>query len=116
MFLIVCWYVELGLMEIQTPAPTLMKFCTHTLTYPRKVLVQVCPLPPLPSRPGGPEPLKAEEHIFENCVRNKRCSAGYKLTQAAPGTPVSRLIEWYGVYLLAILYFGQQTKDKFICI
>jgi len=39
----------------------------------------------------GPETLKAEEHIFENCLQNKRCSAGCKLTQAAPGTSASLL-------------------------
>jgi len=37
----VCLLVCGGLMEIQTPAPILMKFCTHIPTCPRKVLVQV---------------------------------------------------------------------------
>jgi len=73
-------------MEIQTPARILIKFCTHIPTCPRKVLVQVCPPSPHPSGPGGPEILKAEGHIFENCLKNKRCSAGCKLTRAALGT------------------------------
>jgi len=30
-----------GLMEIQSPAPNLMKFSKHITTLPRKVLVQV---------------------------------------------------------------------------
>jgi len=37
----VCLLVCGGLMEIQTPAPILMKFSTHIPTCPRKVLVQV---------------------------------------------------------------------------
>jgi len=41
---------------------------------------------------GGPEPLKAEGHIFENSLQNKRYSAGCKLTLAAPGTSASILI------------------------
>jgi len=45
--------------------------------------------PPHPSGPGGPETLKAEEHIFENCLQNKRRSAGCKLIRAAPGTSAS---------------------------
>jgi len=49
------------------------------------------PAPP-PSGPGGPETLKAERHIFENFLKNKRCSAGYKLTQAAPGASASLII------------------------
>jgi len=36
-FLLVCG----ELMEIQTPVPIWMKFCTQILTCPRKVLVQV---------------------------------------------------------------------------
>jgi len=55
-----------GLMEIQTPAPILMKFSTHIPTCPRKVLVQVRPLPP---GPGGLETLKAEENIFNMLSR-----------------------------------------------
>jgi len=38
---------------------------------------------------GGPETLKAEEYIFENCLQNKRCSVGCKLTRAEPGTSAS---------------------------
>jgi len=37
----VCLSVCGGLMEIQTPAPILMKFSMHIPTCPRKVLVQV---------------------------------------------------------------------------
>jgi len=33
--------------------------------------------------------LKAEGDIFENCFQCKRCSAGCKLTWAAPGTLAS---------------------------
>jgi len=38
--LFVCLLVCGWLVEIQTPAPILMKFCTYIPTYPRKVLVQ----------------------------------------------------------------------------
>jgi len=41
----VCLLVCGGIMEIQTTAPILMKFCTQTPTCPRKVLVQVWPRP-----------------------------------------------------------------------
>jgi len=44
--LFVCLLVCGGLIEIQTSAPIMMKFCTHIPTCPRKVLVQVWPLPP----------------------------------------------------------------------
>jgi len=66
-------------MEIQTPAPILMKFFTHIPTCPRKVLVQVWP-PPLPLSLGGrPKTLKAEEHIFKMLSRLQinPCSTGY---------------------------------------
>jgi len=39
-------------------------------------------LTPTPPGPGGPKIIKAEGDIFENCLQNKRCSAGYKLTRA----------------------------------
>jgi len=52
-------------MEIQTPAPIWIKFCTHIPICPRKVLVQVWPPTPPLSGPGGPEILKAEGHIFD---------------------------------------------------
>jgi len=55
-------------MEIQTPAPSVMKFSTHIPTCPRKVLVQVG-LPPLPLGPGGLETLKAQGHIFKMLSR-----------------------------------------------
>jgi len=48
------------------------------------------PAAPLPPEPGGPKILKAEGHIFENCLQNKRCSTGCKLTWAAPGTSASK--------------------------
>jgi len=67
-------------MEIQTPAPILMNFCTHIPTCPRKVLVQGL---------GGPKIPKAEENIFENCLLYKRCLAGCKLIRAGPGTSAS---------------------------
>jgi len=44
---------------------------------------------PHPSGPRGPETLEAEEHIIENCLQNKRCSAGCKLIKAAPGASTS---------------------------
>jgi len=81
----VCLLVCGGLIEIQTPALTWMKFCTHIPTCPRNVLVQVWPLPLSPFGPGGPETRKAEEHIFENCLQNKRGSAGCILTLAVRG-------------------------------
>jgi len=52
----VCLLVCGGLMEIQTPAPILMKFCTHILTCPRKVLVQVWLSPPHPLGLGAWNP------------------------------------------------------------
>jgi len=54
--------------------------------------------PPL-SGPGGPETLKAEEHIFENCLQNKR---GCKLTRAEPGTSAS----YYISLKLNVLYLA----------
>jgi len=67
----VCLSVRLlvcgGLMEIQTAAQILMKFGTHILTCPWKVLVQVWPPPP-PPLAWGPEILKAEGDIFENSL------------------------------------------------
>jgi len=70
-------------MEIQTPAPILMKFCMHIPTYPRKVLVQVGP--PTPSTPGpeGTKTLKAEGHIFENCLKKQKM---FCRLQINPGT------------------------------
>jgi len=38
---------------------------------------------------GAPETLYVEEHIFENCLQNKRCLAGCKFICAALGTSVS---------------------------
>jgi len=45
--------------------------------------------PPPPPWSWGPKALRAEGHIFENYYQNKRCSAGCKLTRAAPGTSAS---------------------------
>jgi len=43
-----------------------------------------------PSLPGpGGKTLKAEGNIFENCFQNIQCSAGCKLTRAAPSTSAS---------------------------
>jgi len=54
---------------------------------PREVLVQFWPRLPSPMGWGcWPETLKAEGHIFENRLQNKRCSAGCKLTQTVPVT------------------------------
>jgi len=68
----------------------LMKFCKHIHTCPRKVLVQVLS-PPSPPGPEQPEILKADGRIFENCLQNKGCSAGCKLTRAARG--ISQLVK-----------------------
>jgi len=46
-------------------------------------------LTPSPPGTGGPKILKAEGHIFENCLQNKRCPAGCKLTRTALGTSAS---------------------------
>jgi len=78
-----CLLVCGGLMEIQTPAWILIKFSTHIPTCSRMVLVQFWTRPPHPPGPRGPETLEAEWHIIENCLQNKRCSAGCKLTRAA---------------------------------
>jgi len=45
-------------------------------------LEQFDPQPLTPTGPGDPKAVKAEGHIFENCLQNKRCSAGCKLTRA----------------------------------
>jgi len=91
--ILVCLFVRLlvcgGLMEIQTPAQILIKFCTHIPTCPRKVLMQVWARPTHPPGPWGPETLEAEGHIIENCLQNKGCLAGCKLTPAALGTSAS---------------------------
>jgi len=50
----VCLLVCGGPMEIQTPAPILMKFCMHITTYPRNVLMQV-----LTPWAWGPKTLRA---------------------------------------------------------
>jgi len=44
---------------------------------------------PLSPWASGPETLEAEGHIIENCLQNKRCSAGCKLIRAAPGASAS---------------------------
>jgi len=59
----VCLLVCGGLMEIQTPAPIFMKFCTHIPACPRKDLMQVWPPTPSPWS-WGPKTLRAEGHIF----------------------------------------------------
>jgi len=46
---------------------------------------------PAPHGPWGSKILKAEEDIFENCLLNKICLEGCKITWAAPGTSAS----WY---------------------
>jgi len=61
-------------------------YADHTPACSRKVLVQVWPPPSHPSGPRGPETHIAEEHIFENCLQNERCSAGCKSNRPAPGT------------------------------
>jgi len=64
-------------MEIQTPAPILMKFCTHIPTWFD---------PPTTPSSLGPETPRDEGQIFEKCLQNKRFLASCKLTRAAPGT------------------------------
>jgi len=59
-----CLLVCGGLLEIQTPAPILMKFSIHIPADPIKVLVQVWP-----PGPGGIETLKAEGHIYKMLSR-----------------------------------------------
>jgi len=51
----------------------------------------VCRFNPYPHPPGprGPKTIKAEGHIFENGLQNKRYSAGYKSTRAMLGTSAS---------------------------
>jgi len=90
--LFVCLLVCGGLIEIQTPARILIKFCTLIPTCPRKVLVQFWARPTHPSEPWGPETLEAEEPIIENCLQNKRCLPVCKLTPAVPGTSASTFI------------------------
>jgi len=38
----------------------------------------------------GSKTLKAEQHIFEKCLQNKRCSAGCILTRAVLGTSLKK--------------------------
>jgi len=72
-------------MEIQTPAPIVMIFCLHILTWQRRFWCRFDPCPLAPLGQGGAKTLKAEGHIFGNYLQNKRCSAGCKLTGAVPG-------------------------------
>jgi len=73
----VCLLVCGGLMEIKTPAPILMKFCTHIPTKEGfgPGLTPACS----PPGPRGLETLKAEGHIFKMLSRLQinPCSAGY---------------------------------------
>jgi len=71
-------------MDIQTPALILMKF-----PKPSKEGFGAG-LTPTSSTPG-PKTLKAKGHILENCLRNKSCSAGCKVTRAATSTSASIL-------------------------
>jgi len=86
MFLLVCG----GLIEIPTPALIWIKFL-HAHPHLPKEGFGACLIPnhPPPSGSGGPEILKADEHIFDYCLQNKRCSASCKLTRAAPGISAS---------------------------
>jgi len=72
-----------GLMEIQTPARILIKFCTHLSKGRFRCSFDPGPLILLGL---GAETSKGEGHIFENCLQNRGCSVGGKLTRAAPGT------------------------------
>jgi len=69
-------------MEIVTPAPTLMKFAHTSPPVQGRFWCRFDPTPLLCL--GGPKTLNAEGHIFENCLQNKRCTVGCKLTRAAP--------------------------------
>jgi len=95
----VCLLVCGGLMETQTPAPILMKFSTHIPTCPRKVLVQVWPPPPHPLGLGGLKPLKLKDTFL-------RCSAGCKLTRAAPGASASTCIKIMDVQMFESMFVG----------
>jgi len=76
-------------MEIQTPPQILITFL-HIHVHLSKEAFGAVLTPALsPSWVWGPETLQAEGHIFENCLQNKKCSAGCKLTQAVPGTSAS---------------------------
>jgi len=54
--------------------------------------------------------LKAEEHIFENCLQNKRCSAGCKLTRAVPGTSACCLIKGS----ISFVYNNRKFSQEFV--
>jgi len=100
----VCLLVCGGLMEIQTPAPILTKFCTHIFISQRKVLVQVWPPPPHPLGLGGLKPSKLKDTFL-------RCSAGCKLTRAAPGT--SALIDKHHFIIKLVKGSKEVAKEYF---
>jgi len=79
----VCLLVCSGLIEIQTPARILKNFA-HVSPPVQGGFGAVLTSASHPPGPGGPETLKAEGHIFENRLKNKRYSAGCKLTRAMP--------------------------------
>jgi len=58
-------------MEIQTPKPILMKFCTHIPTCPRKLLVKFCPKAHSPPGLGGLESLKLKETFLKYVYKTK---------------------------------------------
>jgi len=80
----VCLLVCKGLMEIQTPTPIWLKFCTPIPTCPRKVLVQVWPT--------HPPPWAWRKHFWK-LFTNKGCSAGCKFIRAGQGTSASQVIK-----------------------
>jgi len=77
-------------MEIQTPE---WNFAHASPPVQARFWCRFDPRPHPQSWPGGPEPLKAEEHIFENFLQNKRCSTGCKSIRAVPGTSASYRID-----------------------
>jgi len=85
----ICLLVCEGLMEIQTPAPILMKFCMHIPTCPRKVLI------PAPSHLGlgGLKPYKLKDTFF---TKQK----------------VANLLGQRQVPQLVCLYQWQEAKDS----
>jgi len=64
-------WVSGGPIEIQTPAWGFIKF-SHTSLLSKEGFSAVLRQATSPPGPGRPETLKAEGHIFENCLQIKR--------------------------------------------
>jgi len=88
----VCWYVGMWSANGNlNPCTDLDKILHAHPHLPKEGFDTVLTLAASPPPPCAwrPETLKAEGHIFENYLQNKRCSAGCKLIRAEPGISAS---------------------------